>query len=79
MKITALIATVCAAIGLAFGAWGRFTAAGRLRFDEMAGILPLMSWYAGIALAVLAAICRALHFRRLRRRSARRAGPGVCG
>lgn len=79
MKITALIATLGAAMALCFGAWGRFTAAGRLRFDEMAGILPFASWYAGIALALLAAICWGLHIRQMRRRDARHANPGSGG
>jgi len=56
MKILAIVVTVGALLALAFGAWGRFTGAGRMQFDEMAGILPFMSWYAGIGLAVLAAI-----------------------
>jgi len=57
MKYAAVITTVVAAAALLFGAWGRFSAAGRREFDEMAGILPFFSWYAGLALALLAAIC----------------------
>jgi len=56
MKTFALIVTFGAVLSLAFGYWGRFTQVGRLQFDEMAGILPFMSWYAGIGLTVLAAI-----------------------
>ncbi len=56
MNTVALIVTVSALLALAFGAWGQFSEAGRREFDEMAGILPFVSWYAGIGLAVLAAI-----------------------
>ena len=70
MKITALTVTAAAVLALSFGAWGQYTQAGRMRFDEMAGILPLLSWYAGLALSLLALICWVLLLRRLLRRDA---------
>ena len=50
-------ATFSCFIGVAallFGAWGRHSDAGKKRFDEMAGIIPELSWYAGIGLVILA-------------------------
>jgi len=57
MKAAAFIVTAAATLALAFGAWGRFSVAGRRELDEMAGILPLFSWYAGWVLAAAAADC----------------------
>ena len=76
MQLVALIASICATLALAFGAWERFTATGRLQVDEMAGILPFVSWYAGLALALLAAICRVLLARRSRRRDSQATSHG---
>ncbi|HKJ52732.1 MAG TPA: hypothetical protein VKB27_14595 [Gammaproteobacteria bacterium] len=64
MKAVAFIVTAAAALALAFGAWGRFTLAGRREFDEMAGMLPFFSWYAGFALAAAAAVLWILLIRR---------------
>lgn len=77
VKHAAIFAAAAAAMALAFGAWGRFSAAGRRQFDEMAGILPFMSWYAGLALALLAAICWILLVLRSRRRGSNQAKPGA--
>ncbi len=52
----ALIFTALAAIMLIFGSWGRFTPAGKAKFDEMAGMIPLFSWYGGLGMAILALI-----------------------
>jgi hypothetical protein len=68
VKAAAIIVTVTAALALGFGAWGRFTPAGRREFDEMAGILPLFGWYAGFALAAAAAVLWILLIRRRARR-----------
>jgi hypothetical protein len=44
-------------VGLAtFGWWGAFTAAGRHRYDEMDGIIPMASFYLGCAVGVGAVI-----------------------
>jgi hypothetical protein len=69
MKAAAVIITAAAALALAFGAWGRLTLAGRRQFDEMAGILPLFSYYAGFALAAAAAVLWILLIRRKRRQA----------
>lgn len=54
MKTAALIALVVGVVALLFGAWGRFSAAGKSQFDEMAGIIPMAAWYAGMGLIILA-------------------------
>jgi hypothetical protein len=54
VKIAVLVFAVIAAAALSFGAWGRFSDAGKVKYDEMAGIIPFLSWYAGIFFAVLA-------------------------
>jgi hypothetical protein len=52
---------ISGAIGAAcfiFGYWGKFSAAGRQKYDEMAGIIPEVSYYLGIVLLIIAAcIC----------------------
>lgn len=53
MNTAALIALVVGMAALLFGAWGRFSEAGRSRFDEMAGIIPYSAWYAGMGLIIL--------------------------
>jgi len=77
MKYIAVFAGIAAVPALGFGAWVRFTAAGHREFDEMAGILPFMSWYAGLALALLAALCWVLLALRSRRRKSRSANAGA--
>ena len=45
------------ACGLAgFGWWGVYTPAGRQRFDEMAGMIPLAALWGGVVLGVVAVI-----------------------
>ena len=41
-------------VAVAFGYWGVHTEAGRRRFDEMAGMLPLFSLVAGITCIIVA-------------------------
>lgn len=57
MKVAALVLLVAGAAALAFGAWGRFTAGGRARFDEMAGILPYAAFYGSFLLLGASAAC----------------------
>lgn len=48
---------VVVAVALAaFGWWGTGTAGGRRRFDEMAGIVPMLSLWAGGTLGVVAVV-----------------------
>ena len=54
MNTAALIALIVGIVALLFGAWGRFSAAGKSQFDEMAGIIPMAAWYGGIGLIILA-------------------------
>jgi hypothetical protein len=53
MKILTLVLSVVSILLLGFGAWGRFAEAGKLQFDEMAGIIPYACWYAGIFLGIV--------------------------
>jgi len=53
---TATILSILGAGLTAFGAWGRFSQAGARKFDEMAGIIPFFSYYAGIGLLVIAVV-----------------------
>ena len=64
---TTIFATVLTVIGgaaLAFGAWGRFTKAGRARYDEMDGMYPGASLCLGIFLLLVAAVLWILAFAR---------------
>jgi sorbitol-specific phosphotransferase system component IIC len=45
---------VIGASALGFGAWGRFSKAGKIRFDEMAGIIPTLAYYLGMVLLAIA-------------------------
>ena len=60
VKTFTIILYIVATAALAFGYWGKSTDAGRARFDEMAGIIPYFTFYAGIALAALALILTAV-------------------
>lgn len=55
MNPAALLTLVIGVAAICLGAWGRFTAAGRARFDEMAGIIPVFAWYGGIGLLLVSA------------------------
>lgn len=57
---TAIALTLIGAAALAFGAWGRYSPAGRARFDEMAGIVPLVAFWLGALLLLVAAVLGAL-------------------
>ena len=53
------IALVLLLVGVAlaaFGWWGTKTDAGRRRFDEMAGIIPELSWWAGCGIGAIGII-----------------------
>jgi len=56
MPVVAGALTALGLVALGFGAWGRYTEAGRARFDEMAGMLPLASFYLGLVLLAAAAV-----------------------
>lgn len=47
MKLILLGLTLSGLLCLGFSAWGLYTPAGRIRFDEMAGIIPYMSGLVG--------------------------------
>ena len=66
MKMTtfAMVLTVIGVAALAFGAWGKFSKAGRTRFDEMAGMIPEGSLYSGAVLLLVAAVLWILAFAR---------------
>ena len=50
MKLILLGLTASGVLCLAFAAWGLYTPAGRIRFDEMAGIIPFASGLVGLVL-----------------------------
>ena len=51
-----LVLLVIGTVLLLFGAWGRFSDAGQKRYDEMAGMIPYFSYYAGMLVLCIAAI-----------------------
>ncbi len=56
MPIATLVIFLVGLSAALFGAWGRYTEAGRTHYDEMAGMIPYFAWWAGIILIVVAAI-----------------------
>jgi hypothetical protein len=62
MRIAQII-TLAGVAAIAFGYWGAYTHTGRKRFDEMAGIVPLLSLLAGV-LAVIIGVVTLLYLRR---------------
>ena len=72
MKILIAVLVVLGLLGLAFGARGLFTDAGRARFDEMDGLIPFFGGVAGAILIIAAAVIPAFRFllRARKRRSA---------
>jgi len=59
MKTLALVLAWGGLAGVIFGWWGLETVAGRRAFDEMAGIIPLVT---GIASFILLLISAALYY-----------------
>ena len=51
MKVSAIL-FILGVVLLLFGAWGRYSEAGRQKFDEMAGMIPLFAYWAGIVLCI---------------------------
>ena len=56
MKSFALVLALASLAGLVFSWWGLETVAGRRQFDDMAGIIPLVSGIASLVLLVVAAV-----------------------
>ncbi len=56
LKVVSAVLAILGLLLLLFGSWGRFTEAGQLRYDEMAGILPYFAFYIGILLLVVALV-----------------------
>lgn len=59
MKKFAIVLALASLSGMVFGWWGLETIAGRRAFDEMAGIIPLVT---GVASLILLVIAVALHY-----------------
>jgi len=55
MKRFAVLLALLSLAGMIFGWWGMETVAGRRYFDEMAGIIPLLTGVASFILLLLAA------------------------
>jgi len=64
MTTFAMVLTVIGVAALAFGAWGRFSKPGQARFDEMAGMIPLVSFYLGAFLLLVSVVLWGLAFAR---------------
>ena len=62
MRITGIILVFIGIALTAFGAWGRFSEAGRQKFDEMAGMIPYFAYWFGIAFAVIAVALLVIDF-----------------
>jgi heme/copper-type cytochrome/quinol oxidase subunit 2 len=71
MKTTALFLLVAALLTGSFGYWGMYTKAGRIQYDEMAGMIPWFAQLAAIFFFVVAASLLAVMFFRSRKKSAR--------
>ena len=56
MKIAIIILSVLGSILLLFGCWGRYSEAGKSKFDEMAGMIPYGAYYLGIILVIISII-----------------------
>lgn len=56
MKTAIIIISILGGLLLAFGSWGRFSEAGKIKFDEMAGMIPYGAYYLGIILIVVSVI-----------------------
>lgn len=54
MKLFAVLLALLSLAGMVFGWWGTETAAGRRQFDEMAGIIPLVTGVASLVLLLFA-------------------------
>lgn len=59
MKLLAIFLAFISLAGLIFGWWGLETVSGRRHFDEMAGIIPLLT---GIASLVLLAVATVVYY-----------------
>lgn len=55
MKLFAVLLALVSVAGMIFGWWGMETVAGRRQFDEMAGIIPLVTGAVSILLFLVAA------------------------
>lgn len=56
MPTAAIIIFLIGLSAALFGYWGQHTEAGRIRYDEMAGMIPFFAWWAGIVLIAVAVI-----------------------
>ena len=68
MKTTAHILVAAALLLIGFGWWGLESAAGRARFDEMAGMIPFGAGVVGLCCLFLAGVLHALAWRMRGRR-----------
>lgn len=55
MKLLAVLLALLSLAGMIFGWWGMETVAGRRQFDEMAGIIPLVTGVVSFILLLVAA------------------------
>ncbi len=56
MKLFAIVLAWLSLAGMIFGWWGLETVSGRRTFDEMAGIIPLVTGVASFILLLVAAV-----------------------
>ncbi len=56
MKLFAILLALISLAGLIFGCWGLETVSGRHHFDEMAGIIPLLTGIASLVLLAVSAV-----------------------
>lgn len=57
MKIFISITAVLGIAGIIFGYWGVYTEAGNRKYDEMAGIIPMVALWLGGAFVIIALSC----------------------
>lgn len=64
MKMLPTYLIFIALIAITFGYWGLETVSGRKEFDEMDGIIPLVTGFGGVALLVASLILLIIQRRR---------------
>ena len=71
MKTTALFFLIAALLAGSFGYWGTHTKAGRMQYDEMAGIIPEFAQLLAFLFLIASILLFAMIFFRSRKKTAR--------
>jgi heme/copper-type cytochrome/quinol oxidase subunit 2 len=71
MRTTALVFLTAAVLTGAFGYWGTYTKAGRIQYDEMAGMIPWFALVVSILFFIVSVSLFAAIFFKSRKKSSR--------